>query len=326
MELENEIFSDVYRVGEDGIPKFGFYSRGEWRFGDKSFEVESPVNGETIAKMTKPDEGEMKRTLSRVYEIGRQEITDFPGEKRINSFLDAADTVEEVFDDFLNVSILDSGKPRGKASGEIEATITRLRRTSMEMDRFLGDFIPGDWSEETLESEGIVEREPYGVLLAISPFNYPLFISTTKVVPGLLAGNAVILKPPSADPITPLLLTRVLEFSGIPKNSLAFLTVQGSEISPLVQDGRIGKITFTGSTRVGSKIMKSAGIKCFHVELGGKDPALVLKDADLHLAAEKIRDGIVSYSGQRCDAVCLGEVLLHRLDYPLVGLGAGCVI
>lgn len=82
--------------------------------------------------------------------------------------------------------------------GEVKATIERLEKTTFEFGRLIGDYIPGDWSEETLESEAIVKREPYGLILAISPFNYPLFISATKVIPALLSGNAVLLKPASA--------------------------------------------------------------------------------------------------------------------------------
>lgn len=303
MEFESEIFDEIYRTGEDGIPEFKYYAAGEWKFGESSFEIDSPITGETIARVSEPSEESITQVLDKVYNQGRQKIDSYPGEKRIESFLEVAEMIESNFDDFLSTEILDAGKTKSNANGEVEATITRLRRTTMEMERFLGDFIPGDWSEETLESEGIVKREPYGVILAISPFNYPLFISSTKVIPGLLSGNAVILKPPSVDPVTPLLFTRVLEQSGIPKESFADLTVQGQNITPVVEDGRIRAITFTGSTNVGAKIMKNAGIKSFHMELGGKDPAVVLKDADLDMATEKVKRGVTSFSGQRCDAI-----------------------
>lgn len=301
--LQSDIFDEIYRTGDDNIPEFKFFNGESWIFGNGFYEVESPVNNEVIARVSKPGEKQLEKTLKKVHEEGRDEIANHPGEKRIENFLQAADTMEDSFEDFLNTSKLDAGKPHHSAKGEVEATIKRLRRTTMEMRSFLGDFIPGDWSEETLESEGVIEREPYGVILAISPFNYPLFISATKVTPGLLSGNAVILKPPSADPITPLMFTRVLETSGFPANVLAILTARGSSMNSVLQDDRVRAITFTGSTSVGERIIKTAGIKSYHLELGGNDPAIVLPGADVEEASDKIKSGITSYSGQRCDAI-----------------------
>lgn len=303
MNIEGELFDKIYQTGEDGVPEFKFFSEGEWKLGESFYDISSPTDGRTIARVSEPSQKQLESSLETIDKAGKERIREFPGEKRMESFLNAADLIEENFKDFLNTSILDAGKTKGNAEGEVGATIKRLRRTTMEMRSFLGDFIPGDWSEETLESEGVIQREPYGVILAISPFNYPLFISATKVIPSLLSGNATILKPPSSDPLTALLFTRALEKAGIPKKSFATLTARGRNMSPLVEDGRVRGITFTGSTKVGSNIIKQAGIKSFHMELGGNDPALVLPDADLDNATEKIVSGITSYSGQRCDAI-----------------------
>ncbi len=303
MFFDNEIFDEIYREGEDGIPEFKFYAESEWKFGDSFREITSPIDGETIARLAEPTEEQVMSALDHVEEKGKAGIRDQPGETRIECFLEARKIIEENFDEFLEKAMKDAGKPRANAEGEVNATMDRLEKTTMEMRGFLGDYVPGDWGEETLESEGIVKKEPYGLILAISPFNYPLFISSTKVVPSLLSGNAVILKPPIVDPITPLMFTRALELSGLPKSSFATLTTGGRETTPLVKDNRVRAITFTGSTSVGEKIIEEAGIKSFHMELGGKDPAVVLGDADLDKTARKIRKGVTSYSGQRCDAI-----------------------
>ncbi|MFW5933020.1 MAG: aldehyde dehydrogenase family protein [Candidatus Hadarchaeota archaeon] len=303
MDIKGDIFDGIYEPGDDGIPEFKFFIKGEWKSSDSFYEISSPIDGRAIARVSKPTKEQLESSIETIDRKGKEKIREYPGEKRVESFLKAADLIEENFEDFLNVSILDAGKTKENAEGEVKATIKRLRRTTMEMRSFLGDFIPGDWSEETLESEGIIQREPFGVVLAISPFNYPLFISATKVTPAILSGNATILKPPSSDPLTALLFTRVLESSGIPPQSLATVTTKGRDMSPLIEEGRIRGITFTGSTEVGSKIIKQAGIKSFHMELGGNDPALVLSDADLETTAEKIVSGITSYSGQRCDGI-----------------------
>ncbi len=312
--LKNKIFDEIYEKGEDGIPEFKFFMNGKWKYGESLINIHSPIDQELIARVSEPSEQQTKKVLEKTYNEGRTAIRDLPGEERIDSFLQASETLNVNKNEIINVAIKDAGKPYSNAKGEVEATVERLKKTTMEMRRFLGDYIPGDWSEETLESEAIVKKEPFGLILAISPFNYPLFISATKIVPALLSGNAVILKPPLKDPITPLILTRVLEKSGIPKQSFSTLTLKGSNSDLLIKDKRINSITFTGSTPVGREIIKKAGIKEFHMELGGKDPAIVLEDSDLEKAAEKITKGITSFSGQRCDGIrfILAEKPIHN--------------
>ncbi|WP_148882890.1 NADP-dependent glyceraldehyde-3-phosphate dehydrogenase [Thermococcus aciditolerans] len=302
-ELKHEIFKDICRIGDDGVVEFATYSAGGWVFGESLIEVRSPINNEVIARVSKLNGEQLEEAIDAVYTKGREAIRNFPGEKRIKAFLKAAQLMREAFDDFTKVLMLDAGKPLSNAKGEVMATIERLEKTTMESRRLLGDYIPGDWSEETLESEGIVKREPYGVVLAISPYNYPLFISAAKVIPALLSGNAVLLKPASLDPIAPLLFIRVLELSGLPRESFALLTIAGRDMDRVVANKRIRAITFTGSTEVGEHLLKTGGIKAYHMELGGKDPAIVLDDADLKTTIEKLIKGMVSYSGQRCDAI-----------------------
>lgn len=303
--VQHPVFDEIYRLGDDGIPEFKTFVSGRWVFGERFAEVKSPIDGRVIARVSVLSKEQVEEAISSAHNRGRMEIRNYPGEKRIASFLRAAEIMREAFDDFVKVLILDAGKSKSNAAGETKATIERLEKTTFESRIMLGDYIPGDWSEETLESEGIVKREPYGVVLAIGPFNYPLFIPAAKVIPALLAGNAVLLKPASADPIAAILFTRVLEVAGFPKESLQLLTIPGRLMDTVVADRRIGAITFTGSTEVGEHIVKTGGIKAYHLELGGKDPAIVLDDADLELASEKIVKGMVSYSGQRCDAIRL---------------------
>lgn len=180
-----------------------------------------------------------------------------------------------------------------------------MEKTTTESTRLIGEYIPGDWSEETLETEGIVKREPYGLIITISPFNYPLFIPATKIIPAMLVGNAVILKPASTDPLVPLMFTRVLEMASFPKHSFTTIPMSGKDSNILVKSKKINAISFTGSTRVGEQIIKEAGIKAFHMELDGKSPAIVLEDTDLNDTIDKLVKGIISFSGQRCDAIRL---------------------
>ncbi len=126
-----------------------------------------------------------------------------------------------------------------------------------------------------------------------------------KFTYSFLPGNAFIVKPPSADPIPIFYFVKLALEAGVPPSSIALLPLPGRESGRLVGDRRIHVISLTGSTETGVKVIREAGIKQFIMELGGGDPAIVLDDADLDLAASKIATGIVSYSGQRCDSIKL---------------------
>ena len=197
----------------------------------------------------------------------------------------------------------EAGKPVSNAEGEVKATAERLKLTPEEYGRIRGEHIPGDWSEETVGTSADVLREPLGVVLAISSFNYPLYITATKVIPALLAGNSVVVKTSSKDPLSFLMFARLLEVAGIPSATINVITGRGPIGEYLASHEKIRMLTFTGSTEVGKKIAHVAGLKRLHMELGGKGCAIVLADADLDLAAEETVKGSLSYSGQRCDAV-----------------------
>ena len=210
----------------------------------------------------------------------------------------------------MNTLTLEAGKPISNAEGEVKATAERLKLTPDEYGKIRGEHIPGDWSEETVGTSADVLREPLGVVLAISPFNYPLYITATKVIPALLAGNSVVVKPSSKDPLSFLMFARLLEVAGIPARTLNVITSKGSIGQFLAAHDKINMLTFTGSTEVGKALARVAGLKTLHMELGGKGSAIILKDADLDLAASETVKGSLSYSGQRCDAV--SRVLVER--------------
>jgi glyceraldehyde-3-phosphate dehydrogenase (NADP+) len=141
-------------------------------------------------------------------------------------------------------------------------------------------------------------------VLAISPFNYPVNLSASKIAPALIAGNSVILKPPTQGAISALYLAEIFNQAGLPAGLLNVITGRGSEIGDyIVTHKDINFINFTGSSEVGRHISKISEMVPLLLELGGKDAAIVLKDADLELAANNIVSGAYGYSGQRCTAV-----------------------
>ena len=151
---------------------------------------------------------------------------------------------------------------------------------------------------------GVAMRVPLGVVLAIPPFNYPLNLAVTKLGPALISGNAVVMKPPTQGSLTAHHLVAALAAAGIPPGVLGLVTGRGSEIGELlVRHPAVSMVAFTGSTETGRALAASAGMVPVVLELGGKDAAIVLADADLDRAASEIVAGAFAYSGQRCTAI-----------------------
>lgn len=305
MFLENKIFNTIYETDKNNIPVFKSYLAGKWVMGEDFIDLKSPVNGSLIAKVSRVTTEQMEETLDTIYKQGRVAIRGTSGNERMHTFLRTAELLTNTKTDFMKALVNGGGKPQNNAIGEVQATIDRLEKTTMEFGYILGHYIPGDWDQETLGSEAIVKREPLGILFAISSFNYPLFISMTKVIPALLLGNAIILKPASAVPLSAIMMARLFEEAKLPKECFSVITIRGRDVNQFLQDKRIHAISFTGSTETGIKILQNSGIKQFHLELGGKDPAIILNDIEIKSTTDKVVRGIVSNSGQRCDAIRL---------------------
>lgn len=304
LKLRDSFFRQAYEI-KDGRYYFRTYVCGDWIEGIEWREVRSPINNGVIASVPKLSWATIDNALSKVYSKGRWEIRDLPGSKRLELLYKIADLMDEHKDDIIEALVINAGKTYTQAKGEVNASIDRLRRSELDARKIFGEYVPGDWDATTLETEAIVRKEPFGVVLAVIPFNYPLFDTVSKFVYSIIPGNAVIVKPPSTDPLPILLFARIIEIAGMPKESFAVFTIPGRESDKLVKDKRIHAITLTGSTETGEHVLSVAGIKQFIMELGGGDPAIVLRDADLDVAAEKVASGIYSYAGQRCDAIKL---------------------
>jgi glyceraldehyde-3-phosphate dehydrogenase (NADP+) len=152
------------------------------------------------------------------------------------------------------------------------------------------------------------------VVVAITPFNFPLLLVVHKVGPALAAGNAVILKPARQTPLSALKLTKLLIEAGLPENGLQCVTGSGSQIGPLLcSDPRVRKVTFTGSAEVGESITNVAGVKKISLELGSNSPLIVLPDADLQQVTDATVIGGYVNAGQVC--ISLQRILVHRDVY-----------
>ena len=155
-----------------------------------------------------------------------------------------------------------------------------------------------------LDKIGFTLRQPVGIVVAITPFNYPALLVLHKIAPALAAGNAVVLKPARATPLTALKLAQCFVDAGLPPEALSVLTGPGSTLGDvLVTDPRVRKVSFTGSTATGTRISSIAGVKKLSLELGASCPVIILPDADLELASSAVAAGGFINAGQVCISV-----------------------
>ncbi|KGX90032.1 glyceraldehyde-3-phosphate dehydrogenase [Pontibacillus marinus BH030004 = DSM 16465] len=225
--------------------------------------------------------------------------------KRADILHEWAEQLVERKDHIGEVISKEVGKNLASAVKEVVRTADLIRYTAEEGCRIHSEMLKGDSSRGGSSSKlAMVEQEPLGVVLAISPFNYPVNLAASKIAPALISGNVVVFKPASQGALSGQLMIEALLETNLPSDTIQFVSGKGSEIGDfLVTHPNIDMITFTGSTETGQDISQKAKMIPVVLELGGKDPAIVLEDAELDLAAEHIVSGTYSYSGQRCTAI-----------------------
>ncbi len=297
------------------VPGFKLLIGGEWRDAGSGnvFEVRSPIDGTVIATAAKAG----KQDVLAAIDAARRARPVFRGlaaAARLEICADAAQVLRQHLESFAEVIVADLGKTPEQARSEVSATRERLVLAREEVRKIFGEYLPGDWIADTRGKEGIVLREPVGTVAAIGPFNYPLFLAASKIIPALAAGNTVVAKAPSDDPLALVLFARILEEAGLPDGVLNMITGAGGEIGGLLAEHEdISMISFTGSSGVGRRIAQAASPKPLHLELGGNAAAIICGDADLELAVDKTLLGAFKNAGQRCDAV--SRVLVEESVY-----------
>ncbi|MCL5009563.1 MAG: aldehyde dehydrogenase family protein [Candidatus Parvarchaeota archaeon] len=294
-------FDEIYTKGE--FPKFKIFVDGKWIATKKKQDLISSTDGKKLAEIALADAEDIDYAVESANK-NKNKIREMAAIDRLELMNRVMLGIEEHKEEIARVLVAESGKALSSARGEINASIERMRLSMEDSKKIIGEYLPGDWASDTSEKVAIVIREPIGVVLGISPFNYPVYTSIAKILPALLAGNTVILKPPSADPIAFMMCAEIFRKSGLPSGTLQVITGSGSETGDLLStNNKIDMISFTGSTSVGKHIASIAGLKKVHLELGGKGNALVLADADLEIAGKQCVKGSLELAGQRCDAI-----------------------
>lgn len=279
---------------------------GEWTSSesDQFIEIYSPIGNCLVGKvpaMTKEEVDFAIKSADEAQKAWRNVAVN----KRAEILYKAADLLIEKADEMSSIMMREIGKDKKSCESEILRSADYIRFTADTAKNLSGESIPGDSFPGFKKNKiSVVTREPLGVVLAISPFNYPVNLAASKIAPALIAGNSVVLKPATQGSLCGLYLAKVFEQAGVPAGVLNTITGRGSVIGDyIVKHPDIDFINFTGSTEIGSRISSITSMVPLLMELGGKDAAIVLEDADLEVAASNIVAGAYSYSGQRCTAV-----------------------
>ncbi len=280
--------------------------------GNGASAVIEPATGEPMAEVAEagPDEAkEAVRVAFEAFEDGPWPRTN--ATERGRMLLRASRLVRERLEDLATLEARNGGKPIGAARGEIGLVATVLEYWGGAANKILGETIP-------VQDPGldVTLREPVGVCALITPWNFPAVIATWKMAPALACGNTIVVKPASATPLSTLALAEILVEAGLPPEAVSVLPGPGSSIgTALVTDPRVSKVSFTGSTEVGSGIMARCAedITRVSLELGGKSASVIFDDADLDPCLERSVFAVFDNTGQDCCA--RSRILVHRPIY-----------
>jgi succinate-semialdehyde dehydrogenase/glutarate-semialdehyde dehydrogenase len=279
------------------------YIGGEWRdaSGGATLEVEDPATGEALCEVADGTEEDAKAALDAAVEM-RQEWADTPPNTRAEILWKAFEQLNERKEELGLLMTLEMGKPVAESEAEIVYAAEFFRWFSGEALRIQGDYrVAGNAASRVL-----VMRQPVGPGLMITPWNFPMAMGTRKVGPAIAAGCTTVMKPAQQTPLSMLALAQILEECGLPGGVFNIVTTSssGKTTGPLIADPRLRKLSFTGSTEVGRKLIAQAADNVLKVsmELGGNAPFLVFEDADLDAAVEGALLAKMRNIGEACTA------------------------
>ncbi|WP_339479273.1 MULTISPECIES: benzaldehyde dehydrogenase [unclassified Pseudomonas] len=266
-----------------------------------------PATGERLMRSATADSADIAKA-SRDAALAQPAWAALGPRQRAAIFRKAADAAEQAFEELALYVARETGAALFKGQHEVREAIVLLHQAAGLLSQAHGVVLPSEAGRLSY-----ARRQPHGVVGVISPFNFPLVLSMRSVAPALAAGNAVVLKP---DPQTPVsggfLIARLFEVAGLPKGLLQVLPGAADAGEALCRDPNVRMIAFTGSTGAGRKVAEVAGrnLKKVALELGGKNPLIILEDADLDLAARNAAWGAWLHQGQICMAT--GLILAHE--------------
>src|SRR5437763_6192270 len=285
----------------DQVPK-QLYIGGEWRDGSKgTISVEDPATGELLCEVAEASTDDAGAALDAAVEAGPEWSQRAPRD-RGEILRGAFDAIIERQDELALLMTLEMGKPIQESKAEIVYGAEFLRWFSEQAVRIDGRYAVAPNGQGRV----LTMKQPVGPCLLITPWNFPLAMGTRKVGPAIAAGCTMVVKPAPQTPLSMLMLAKILEEAGLPKGVLNLITASSASetTGPLIEDPRLRKLSFTGSTEVGRKLMEQASgnLLRLSMELGGNAPFIVFEDADIDDAVKGALIAKMRNIGEACTA------------------------
>ncbi|MED1204185.1 aldehyde dehydrogenase family protein [Heyndrickxia acidicola] len=291
----------------------GLYINGKWVMKERTYPLYSPYSGDCVAAISMAGEEDVKEAIAGAHEAFRT-MKEMPAHKRADILFRVAQILRERREDLAQILVKEAGKPIRTARGEIERTIVTYQFAAEEAKRIYGETIPMDAAPGGEKRLGFTWREPLGVVVAISPFNFPFNLVAHKLGPAFAAGNAVVLKPAEQTPLSACVMAEIFQEAGLPDGALQVVTGSGRELSDaLIKDERVKKVTFTGSGTVGKLIKEKAGLRKVTLELGSNSGLIIEPDVPLDKIIPRCVEGAFAFAGQVC--ISLQRIYVHESIY-----------
>ncbi|HML23858.1 MAG TPA: aldehyde dehydrogenase family protein [Aggregatilinea sp.] len=298
------------------MKEYGIYINGKWVPSESGqvFETVSPIDGKVLATFPKGTAGDVHRAIDAA-EAAFPMWKRTPAPKRGEILLRAAQLMRQYKQELGELVTSEMGKVIAEGKGDVQEAIDFMEYISGEGRRMLGETTPSELPNKFC----MTLRQPIGVVGCITPWNFPMAIPTWKIGAALISGNTIVFKPSSLTPLCVARLIEILEEAGLPPGVINYVTGGGGSVGmEIVKNPRVKAISFTGGVPTGREIYAAAAqhLKPVELELGGKNPQIVMEDANFDLAIEGVLFGAFGTAGQRCTAT--SRLIIHEPVYDEV--------
>ena len=290
---------------------FKNYINGKWKASTSraTFENINPANhNEVVGRFQKSNKKDVNEAIAAAEEaLPKWRAT--PAPKRGEILFKVAEMLKQKKEELAQDMTREMGKVISETRGDVQEAIDLTYYTAGEGRRLLGETVPSELKNKFCMSV----RMPVGLVSAITPWNFPIAIPSWKLVPALVCGNTVVIKPATDTPLSVVNFVKIFEQAGLPPGVLNMVTGSGSDVgTPMIEHDKVNLVSFTGSTDTGAVIAASCAgnMKQYSLEMGGKNAIIVMDDADLDLAVEGVIFGAFGTTGQRCTAC--SRVIVHK--------------
>jgi succinate-semialdehyde dehydrogenase / glutarate-semialdehyde dehydrogenase len=291
------------------MKKQGMYINGRHILMDDTFVVQNPATLEPVGHVPNGTANEAKLAVDAAHEAFKtwSKTTAYERAELLEKW---HKIINDRLDELAFTMTQEQGKPLAEAKGEMIYANSFVKWFAEEAKRIYGETIPASAGSKRI----LVQKQPVGVVAAITPWNFPAAMITRKVAPALAAGCTVVIKPAEQTPLTALLLAECAHEAGFPEGVINVVTTQNPAevVDVWMEDSRVKKVTFTGSTPIGKLLMKKAAdtVKKVSLELGGLAPFIIAEDANIEEAVKGVMQSKFRNAGQTC--VCANRIYVHE--------------